>query len=406
MNIILLIGLMLLSSILASKILGALGFPAVTGYLVAGMIIGPSMLGIVGQKELSGLGCISEIALGLIAFHIGKSFEISKMKMLGKSIVITAVSQALLSVVLVLAFLTIYSGDLQFNIIIASIAAATAPAATLMVVKECKAKGILTDSLLTVVAVSDMICIILFSVCASIATWVPHPDAPIWSALMSPLIEIVGALSLGAFVGALTSKCIGSKNANDLISIAIPGIVIAVVGLSMEIGFSPLLSCLALGGAVVNLSKLPEKVFSIADFLSTPILVLFFAISGMHLDFKVLMLVGVSGILYIAARTIGKIGGSFFGATISGADTIVTRNLGFCLLPQAGVAIGLATVAADLFPEMASQILNLILGAVFVFEFIGPAITKKILMKCGECGALDTDQHKSNNIESIELQID
>lgn len=384
MNTILALGISSLAGILVAKLLKKLKLPSVTGYLLAGLLIGPSVLNIVSQQYVEELSFINNLALGLIAFHIGESFELKQIKKLAKSVITITVYQAFITVLLVFAVLMIVTKDFAFSLVVAAISAATAPAATIMVIKEYRAKGHLTDTLISVVAMDDLVCIVLFSIATAIAQIALAGSLSLAEAIIPPIIEIFGSFIVGGIIGYIICRFVNRTSSHEMIVLIPMSLIMLAVGISDAFHLSSLLTCVTIGAVVANLSDISHKIFDTLELLSTHIYLLFFTLSGMHLDLHVIKGLGVLGVAYLIARSVGKISGAYIGGVVTKAEPKVKNYLGFGLLPQAGVAIGLATVSAATFPSMGTKILNLIMAAVFVYELFGPILTKHILIKAGE----------------------
>ncbi|QSX06192.1 cation:proton antiporter [Sedimentibacter sp. zth1] len=384
MNTILALGIISITSIIVAKLINKLKLPAVTGYLLAGLLIGPYVLNIISETNVKDLSFISDFALGLIAFHVGKGFQIKQIKKLAKSVITITFLQAFITVIVVFVTLLAFTKDMPFSLVIAAISAATAPAATIMVIKEYRARGTLTDTLISVVAMDDLVCIILFSIANAIAEIALSGSITIVKAIASPLIEIIGSFLVGGIAGLLINFAVNRKSKQESIILIPMSIILLSIGISIKFELSSLLTCVTAGAMIANLSPIEAKIFDTAEDLSTHIYLLFFTFSGMSLDLNVIKGLGFIGIIYIIARTLGKISGAYIGTLVTKAESKIKKNLGFGLLPQAGVAIGLAAIAATKFPTMGNKILNLIMASVFVYEFVGPVLTKYILIKSGE----------------------
>ena len=361
--------------------------PNVTGYLIAGLLLGPAIpslipglayQGIVTAEILPSLDIISKVALGFIAFSIGGEFKISYFKRVGKAPIVIAVFESLFAILFVFAVLMglgachVITWNPSFFLVLSSIAAATAPAATIMVINQYKARGPVTETLLSVVA---------------IATAIKDPSqVSLKTTLFDPLGEIFGALIVGILLGMIF--CIPlrffKKDGNRLALII--GFVFLGVGLSEMFGFSSLLLCMAIGAGFANFSSELPHIMRLTDGLTPPIFMLFFVLSGAELNLSVVPTVGIVGIIYIVFRVVGKICGTAFGAAICKADEKIKKYLGPALIPQAGVAIGLSLIATEVVPEHGSEIRAVILCGTLIYELIGPAITKMSLTKAGEIG--------------------
>lgn len=362
-----------------------LKLPSVTGYLLVGILIGPYVLNLVPAEAAEGLGIVSEMALGFIAFSIGAEFKLDYLKKMGKAPIVIAIFESLTAVVLVDLVLILSGQSVPFSLCLGAIAAATAPAATLMVVRQYQAKGPVTQTLLPVVAIDDATALMFFGISVAVAKSITaNGDMNLLATLADPLIEIVGALIFGAVLGfglSLMMKWFHSQG--NRLSIAI-GMVFLCVGIADMLGLSSLLSCMAMSAVFVNLSNVSDKVFSTVDQMTPPLFMLFFLLSGVDLNLRIIPTVGIVGIIYVIFRVIGKMLGTGIGAKISRAEPVVQKYLGLTLIPQAGVAIGLSSVAMSVVPEHGPEIRAIILCATVIYEITGPVITKLALTKAGE----------------------
>lgn len=376
---------MIFTGILFGRFAKFCKLPNVTGYLIGGLIIGPSVLGIVPRGTLEGFNLISEIALGFIAFTVGNEFKISYFKRVGATPIIIAALEALFAVLFVFIALMVAGNDVSFSIVLGSIAAATAPAATIMVINQYKSKGPVTETLLAVVALDDAAALILFGIAVSIAQAITKSsNLSMAATLISPFVDILGSLIIGAALGLLfTIPLRWFKKDSNRISITV-GFVLAGIGIANLLGLSSLLLCMAMGGMFVNFSKQVNHIMKLSDAVTPPIFILFFVISGAELKLSVLPTIGVAGLIYVVFRVFGKLFGTYLGGVLSGADKKIRKYLGPTLLPQAGVAIGLSLVATTVVPEYGERIRGIILCATLIYEMIGPAITKSSLKKAGE----------------------
>jgi Kef-type K+ transport system membrane component KefB len=399
----------ILAGLLMSRVVKALKMPAVTGYLIAGVLIGPFCL---GRLDIKGMGFInhadvvhydilSQVALGFIAFAIGNEFRLSQLKKTGKAATIIAIIQALMATLLVdlgLIGLHFILGEdvlpLSAAITLGAIATATAPAATLMVVKQYKAKGPLTSMLLPVVALDDAIGLIVFAVSFGVAKTLNSGEFSIVSVVVNPIVEVIASIVVGVIMGLLFTaleKYFKSNSKRLCLSVTF---IMLTVGITMKkfqigevtIGFSSLLTCMILGTVFCNICDFSEELMEKADKWTAPLLVLFFVLSGAELDLSVftsITIVGI-GVLYIITRSIGKCSGAYLGAKMTKCDNNIVKYLGVTLLPQAGVALGMSLQAANELGEAGSLIRNISLFAVLVYELVGPLLTKIALTKAGE----------------------
>ncbi len=361
------------------------GLPNVTAYLIAGLIIGPYCLKLVPAETSESLSFITTIALGFIAFSIGGEFRMDHLKSLGSKAVTITMFQAFGAVILVDAVLLICGFDAPLAITLGAIATATAPAATLMVVRQYKAKGAVTSTLLPVVAMDDAVGLVVFAVSVSIAQSMSIGTAMSFSsAIIAPFTEIVLSLGAGLIIGILTTFFIKFFHArSNFMCIAIAAVILGV-GVSEQFGLSSLLLCMMIGATVANLCKEEEKVLNMTDTWTPPLFMLFFVLSGAELDLSALPSVGLLGVLYLIARSLGKYFGTYLGSKITKADPNVKKYLGIALLPQAGVAIGMAQLALTRLPAYGKRIQVVVLCATLIYELVGPVLTKWALIQAGE----------------------
>ncbi|MBQ7957691.1 MAG: cation:proton antiporter [Clostridia bacterium] len=396
----------LIGGLLLSRLTKKINLPAVTGYLVAGILIGPFVL---GQLGVSGLGfqsleqvetmnIITQTALGFIAFTIGNEFRLSQLKKMGSSAITIGILQAVITTLVVDAILIALHFcfpeiiTIPCAITLGAIASATAPAATLMVVRQYKADGPLTRLLMLVVAIDDAVGLVLFSVSFGVATALSHGQVSVLAVVVEPIVEIILSLVLGSLMGWLLNfveQFFHSRSKRMTISVAF---VLLTVGLSqlkfqiagVHCGFSLLLVCMMTGTIFCNICPTSEELMERVDNWVMPLNVLFFVISGAELDMNVLAqpVTIIVGVVYIFARSLGKYYGSAISCKLTHQSKPITDNLGITLLPQAGVALGMALTASSL--ENGELVRNVVLFAVLIYELVGPALTKRSLLKVGE----------------------
>lgn len=398
-----------IAGLMMTRVVKRFSLPAVTAYLVAGVLIGPYCLGRLhipgigfeSMEQLDGLKMFSEVALGFIAFAIGNEFRLSSLRETGRQATIVGIVQALMAAVFVdiaLVVLHFILGNDKLSIpqaiTLGAIATATAPAATLMVVRQYKAKGKLTDILLPVVALDDAVGLVVFAVSFGVARALEYGAFDMVSILVEPLLEIVLSLGLGALMGYILTQLEKLFNSNsNRLSLTI-GMVLFTVALSklefkigsVNIGFSSLLVCMMLGTIFCNLCPLSGDLMEKADGWTAPLYVLFFVISGAELElgvFSDLAIVGI-GLVFIIFRSLGKYVGAYTSCKATGCDEKVTKYLGITLLPQAGVALGMCLTAMELGATQGALIRNIVLFAVLIYELIGPTLTRDALMKAGD----------------------
>ncbi|WP_313134439.1 cation:proton antiporter [Anaerocolumna sp.] len=385
LNVYTYLAIALLLGLLSSKLMKKIHLPNVTGYLIIGLITGPYCLNLLPLEVIESFSIIPEIALGFIAFSIGAEFKLSYLKKVGKTPIIIAITEAFGAVLFVDTILIATGNEVAFSIVLGAIAAATAPAATLMVVRQYKAKGPVTDTLLPVVAIDDAVALMAFGLSVAIAKTIDSKEAvSLTATILEPVIEIVGALIFGAILGVIIKYLTGwFTGRGNRLSVTF-AMVLLCIGISNMVGFSALLACMAMSAVYVNISNVSNIVFEQTDRVTPPIFMLFFFISGAELDISILPTVGFIGALYIIFRMIGKVLGAALGAKISKAEYVVKKYLGYTLIAQAGVAIGLASVAMTVVPEYGNQIKTITLCGTVIYELIGPVITKIALKKAGE----------------------
>ncbi len=408
MSTLLSISIALLAGLMMTRVFKPFKLPSVTAYLIAGILIGPYCLGAVGIEGLgfnshdavSALSLVSQVALGFIAFSIGSEFRMSELKKTGKQAVVIGIFQALVAtffvdVALIVVHL-IMPGKLSVPqvITLGAIATATAPAATLMVVRQYKAKGPLTSLLLPIVALDDAVGLIVFAVSFGIARTLMSGNVDIISIIVNPLIEIVLSLSLGAILGWVLTQLekMFNSNTNRLnMTITFVFLTVALSMLKFEVGpvhvgFSSLLVCMMLGTVFCNVCPLSDDLMEKSDKWYSPLAALFFVISGAELELSVFAdwAIVVIGIVYIIFRCFGKYFGTLWSAKATKCSPEICKYLGITLFPQAGVALGMCAIAAAELPGQGSLIRNITLFAVLIYELVGPLMTREALKAAGD----------------------
>lgn len=387
MNVLLTIGIAMAAGLLVSRLARLVKLPNVTAFLVAGLVIGPCVGRIITEEQAASMNVISEAALGFIAYAIGGEFKLSYLKKIGKAPLTITFFQGMTTALCVDVGLIVLGVPVPEALLLGAIALATAPAATLMVVRQYKANGPVTQMLLPVVAMDDALGLMVFSISSSVAAALLGGEMTVQSMLVAPLAEIVGSLALGSALGFVLGYCsrfFASRGNKLALSIAL---VLAGVGLCDMWGLSSLLVCMMIGAVMVNISQQHEVLMEQCDRFTPPLFLLFFVLSGAQLDLTVLPVVGLTGICYLLLRSIGKWCGTMLGALCVHADENIRKYLGLTLLPQAGVAIGMSQLVSIKFPALARQINTIVLAGVLVFELVGPIVTKLALTKAGEITA-------------------
>ena len=409
MEILLALSIALLGGLLMSRLAKLVGLPAVTAYLVTGILIGPYVLGKLGvpglgfinEHDVEKFGILSDVALGFIAFAIGNEFRLSQLKKIGKQATVIGIFQAVVATLLVdaaliaLHFIFPEALPLEAAIVLGAIASATAPAATLMVVKQYKAKGPVTETLLPVVALDDAVGLVLFAISFGIAKAIGAGSIDLVSILVNPLLEIVLSLALGAVMGvlfSLTEKLFHSRSKRLGVSVAFVFLTIAISKIDnwhigeVHLAFSPLLSCMMLGTVFCNICDFSEHLMERVDRWAAPLFAIFFVISGAELNFDVFSnpIFILIGVVYLIARSIGKYSGSYASARLMKCDKNIVDYIGITLLPQAGVALGMANIVKGAGLPYGEIVISITLFAVLIYELVGPLLTKIALTKAGE----------------------
>ncbi len=407
MQILLSLSIALFVGLMLSRLAKICQLPAVTAYLVTGILIGPFCLGALGVSglgftsfdEIKSFSIISDVALGFIAFSIGNEFRLSQIKKIGKQATVIGVFQAVMATVLVdvaLICLHLIIPDkfpLPAAIILGAVASATAPAATLMVVRQYKAKGPVTDTLLPVVAIDDAVGLVLFAISFGIAGAVLNGQIDVISILIEPVLEVVLSLGLGTVMGLLITyfeRFFHSRSKRLSMSVAFVLLTVALSMITFSIGevnfsFSSLLVCMMLGTVFCNTCDFSEELMDRLDRWTAPIFILFFVLSGAELDLTIFsdVLIVLIGVVYILFRSIGKYFGAGLSASLTKAPPTVKKYLGITLLPQAGVALGMA-IKAQALGEVGIIVANITLFSVLIYELVGPFFTKVALSMAGE----------------------
>lgn len=409
MEYLLSIGIAIFAGLFLTRLTKRFSLPDVTSYLVAGLLIGPLGLGALGVPGLGfssfdaveKMGLICDVALGFIAFSIGNEFRLSSLKTIGRQATVVAIFQALSATVLVdvaLLILHLFLKDqlsVSTCLVLGAIATATAPAATVMVINQYKAKGPLTSILLPIVALDDAVGLIVFAISNGIAKGISFGGVNLVSILVNPLVEIVASLAMGAALGwafSMVEKFYHSRSKRLSLAVAVVFVCAAVSKIEIalpgdvEIGFSPLLVCMMCGTFFCNLCDFSEEIMYRTDRWTAPVYVLFFVLSGAELDLRVfqsLAVVGI-GLVYIIARSAGKIIGAGVSSRFMGCQESVCKHLGITLLPQAGVALGMSVTVAAEFGAEGAIMRNIVLFSVLIYELVGPMLTKLALTEAGE----------------------
>ena len=430
MSTLLSVSIALLAGLLMTRLFKPFKLPDVTAYLIAGVLIGPYCVGALGvdgfgfssMHAVEALGLVADVALGFIAFSIGSEFRLEELKKTGKQAFVIGIVQALVATLFVdLALLGVHymmpdKLSLPQVLVLGAIATATAPAATLMVVRQYKADGPLTKLLLPIVALDDAVGLIVFAVSFGIAKTILSGQVDLVSIILNPLVEIVCSLILGAIMGWILTQLekMFHSNTNRLnMTIAFVFLTVALSMLDFHIGpvhiaFSSLLVCMMLGTIFCNICPLSEDLMGRSDKWTSPLLAIFFVISGAELELSVfadIAIVGI-GVVYIIFRCLGKYFGSLISAKATKCDPQICKYLGITLFPQAGVALGMCAIVASStdFGDQGTLIRNITLFAVLIYELFGPLMTRQALMSAGEIKPMSQEvkDRRKNKLEEVQ----
>ena len=381
-RVIISISAMLFAGFAMTRITKRFRLPNVTGYILAGILMGPCCLNVIPQSIIDGTDFLSDVALAFIAFSAGEFFKVEVLRRNGaKVIVITVLEACLASVAVFILVYGVLHLELSFSIVLSALASATAPASTMMTIRQTGAHGDFVDTLLQVVALDDVVGLILYSVAISVAMASKSGSMQL-STVIAPILANICVLALGALFGVMLKLFFRKRSTDNRLIVSI-ATLFAFCGICAMADVSPLLGCMMLGATYANVSK-DKILFKQLNRVTPPINVLFFVLSGMRLDLAALSTVGIIGVSYFAVRIVGKFLGSWLGARMTGCTPEVRRYLGLALIPQAGVSIGLAVLAQRILPEQSGALLStIILSSSVLYEMIGPVCARKALMLAG-----------------------
>lgn len=381
------IALILLLSLLAGHLVKLLRIPEVTGYILAGIIVGPSVLGWVNEQNLTSLSVFSEIALALILFSIGSIFELRLFREIGRAVVRVTVTESLCVAVLV-ATATFVSGQRwQVALLLGVLAMETGAASTLMVLREYNARGPFSQMLTGVVAINNLMCLgsfLLLTAVLQLTGSLGNSNATAYETLYLMLWQLLGSAALGYLVGLLLSAWATRVVEHGETLILLIGCLLLCAGLSVVLNLSTLVVSITLGATVANFSANTGRLAQVQSRTDPPFYAVFFVIAGAHLQLGLLKSLGVVGIAYILARAIGKLAGSYIGCRFARVPAEYHGRVGFGILAHAGLAIGLVLSLARRFPELGSELSTIVLGAILVYEILGPVSVRTVLLKAGE----------------------
>lgn len=387
----LVLSIILFAGFIMTRLTNTLNLPKVSGYILAGILIGPCSLNFIPQHMIDSMGFVSDLALAFIAFGVGKFFKKEVLMRTGKKIIVITISEALTAGVLVTVILKfIFRLDWDFALILGAIATATAPASTMMTINQYKAKGEFVNTLLQIVALDDVVCLLAFSIVAGIAGRTGNEELTMSTVLM-PVVYNILALGLGFFCGYFLSRLLIPARSKDNRLILAIAMLLGISGICASLDISPLLSCMIFGASYINLTS-DKKLYRQINNFTPPVMSIFFIMSGMNLDLSALTTVGTVGLAYFIVRIIGKYLGTYISCLITGTSREIRNYMGLALIPQAGVAIGLAFLGQRLLPEeMGKLLLTIILSSSVLYEMVGPVCAKMSLFLSG---SITTDKMK------------
>ncbi|MFH1891064.1 MAG: cation:proton antiporter [Candidatus Zixiibacteriota bacterium] len=376
------VGGIILIGLIGGKLSHRFKIPRVTGYMLVGLLFGPSVLGLISSETLRDIRMVNDLALGMILFAIGGEIEWSHIRAMGRRIIFIALAESFGAFVLVFSATVLITNDFGLAILLGSISMATAPGVTLLVIREYSSRGPLTESLLAVVAINNVLSLIVFRFFFSFYS-LAQGD-PVSTVAFDLFKELIISVTIGAAIGGVIT--LWEKKIDDLseLLLVIVGGLIVGIGLARSIGISPLLVCLIIGAVTNNLSVMHKLVYPELRQTEMPFYIAFFVLSGASLELHMMSSLGLLGVAYLVARPLGKFIGSYFAASRTQEPPQVTKNLGMALLPQAGVAIGLAYTISQTHPDIGQVITAVILSSVIVYEGIGPFLTRLALARANE----------------------
>ena len=385
MNTILCLGIVLVGALVAERIISYLKIPAITSYILLGILLGPYALNVTGGGLIASSELLSNIVLGFIAFHIGKNFSVEHFKRIGKAVLSVSISVTVATLICVTVG-TYYVAHQPFHIalLFGAISTATAPATTMMVIRQYKARGMFTDVLLGTVAIDDAWGIMIFSVSLAIAQVLQVGQFSEWiimAVTIKAAAKIFLSVILGSIMAIIASRISGYLKRREDVLTFILGAILINTGVALYFHMSPLLSNMFFGAMLVNIEKTSFKFFESVNSVDWPLYVMFYVLAGANLDIGLLGSLGLIGSVYIISRIIGRIGGAYAGAVIAGTEQSIRRYMGLALMAQAGVAIGLAMMAKASLPHTGGAILNTIIATTVVYEIFGPIAARYALLK-------------------------
>lgn len=397
------LAIVLAGGFLLSRVTKLLHLPNVTGYILAGVLMGPCVFGVIPPDIITGMEFVSDVALAFISFGVGKFFKVERLKRTGWKVIVITLMQSLLAGLLVTFTVKLCFGfSWDFSVLLGSIAMATAPTSTMMTIHQYHARGDFVDILLQVIALDNVICLFVFS----IVTGIMGAEAIGFVDVAMPVLYNLGAIALGVVCGFITGPMIRHRKQDNRL-IIVTAVLIAIAGVCSMLGVSPLLACMVYGAVYINFTK-DKELYHQINHIMPPIMTIFFVLSGLKLDLNSLAAVGAVGIVYVAVRIVGKLGGSYLGNLITRQPPVIRKHLGFALIPSAGVAIGLAFLAQRMLPEETGNLLmTIVLSSSVLYELIGPVSARIALFRSG-CIKPYTPEPETENViaDSVPVRLE
>ncbi|SHI19816.1 cation:proton antiporter [Sporanaerobacter acetigenes] len=375
-----------------TRITKKLKLPNVTGYIISGILIGPYGLNLIPSFIISNMEFVTDVALAFIAFDVGRFLKLSIIKENSSQVFIITLCESLVAAFLVtIIMIFVFKLPISFSILLGAISAATAPASTIMTIRQYKAKGSFVNMILQVVALDDIVALVAFSICSSVAQALSSNEKLNLELFIEPILLNLAAIGLGIVLGFILNRLINSKRTDDNRLILAITMILTMTGFCAAFDISPLLSCMALGTTYINISK-SSKLFKQLNNFTPPILTIFFVLAGMRLDVPSLATGGIIGVTYFIVRIIGKYIGAYIGASLSNAEPEIRKYLGLALIPQAGVSIGLAFLGQRILPsDMGVLLSTIILSSSILYEIVGPISAKTALHLAGSIHSDDIE---------------
>ena len=400
-GVLLTLSIILFAGFIMTRLTNTLNMPKVSGYILAGILIGPCGLNFISENMINGMSFVSDLALAFIAFGVGKFFKKEVLMRTGKRIIVITISEALLAGILVTLLLKVmFHLNWEFSMVLGAIATATAPASTMMTINQYKAKGEFVDTLLQIVALDDVVCLLAFSIVSAIVNGNASGSLSV-NDIVSPIAYNFLVIGLGIFCGYFLSRLLIPARSRDNRLILAIAMLLGLSGICAAIDISPLLSCMVFGAFYINLTE-DKKLFRQINSFTPPVMSIFFIVSGMNLDLNALSTVGAIGVCYFVIRIIGKYMGTYLSCLLMSTSKEIRNYMGFALIPQAGVAIGLAFLGQRMLPpETGNQMLTIILSSSVLYEMVGP-ISAKMALFLSDSISSGENGEKGKNVESIE----